>query len=322
MHFYGGTGSHVAIVSGTAFRATLSAKNFRKILPMTAIHRPATAGVCLCGQVRYEVDGPFSMMIHCHCSMCRKHHGSAFATFVGAPLMGFRWISGADHVATYTSSQKGQRSFCRNCGSVMPTLAKEMDMAICPAGNLQGDLDIRPESHFFAGSAPPWYVITDHLPQHEEYPQEFGVTGVTRPQVDPRPGIVEGSCLCGKTAYEITGPALRMMNCHCSRCRRSRSAAHATNVFYKIDDFRFIRGEADVAEYKVPEALHFATAFCKHCGSAAPRISRERGIVVVPAGTLDTDPGVRPQAHIFVGSKANWFEITDGLPQFAGAPPT
>lgn len=287
---------------------------------MTAIHRAATSGVCLCGKVRYDVHGPLSMMIHCHCSMCRKHHGASFATFVGAPLMGFRWISGADHVATYESSQKGQRSFCRSCGSVAPTLSREMDMAICPAGNLQGDLDIRPESHFFAGSKAPWVTITDGLPQHEEYPQEFAVTGVTRPQVEARPGITEGSCLCGKTAYEATGAPLRMVHCHCSRCRRGRSAAHATNVLYRVDDFRFTRGEADVVNYKVPEAQHFATAFCRYCGSAAPRISCARGIVIVPAGTLDTDPGVRPQCHIFVGSKANWFEITDELPQFETAP--
>lgn len=287
---------------------------------MTAIHRAATSGVCLCGKVRYDVHGPLSMMIHCHCSMCRKHHGASFATFVGAPLMGFRWISGADHVATYESSQKGQRSFCRSCGSVAPTLSREMDMAICPAGNLQGDLDIRPESHFFAGSKAPWVTITDGLPQHEEYPQEFAVTGVTRPQIEARPGITEGSCLCGKTAYEATGAPLRMVHCHCSRCRRGRSAAHATNVLYRVDDFRFTRGEADVVNYKVPEAQHFATAFCRYCGSAAPRISCARGIVIVPAGTLDTDPGVRPQCHIFVGSKANWFEITDELPQFETAP--
>ena len=46
-------------------------------------------GTCLCGQIRFRLDGPFQMMMHCHCSRCRKHHGSAFATFVGAPARGF-----------------------------------------------------------------------------------------------------------------------------------------------------------------------------------------------------------------------------------------
>lgn len=281
---------------------------------MSAKHA-ATQGACLCGAVRYEVDGPFSMLIHCHCSMCRKHHGSSFGTFAAAPLMGFRWLAGADQVVTYASSEKGQRSFCRGCGSVVPLPIKEMDLAICPAGNLQGDLQIRPSSHFFAASKAPWYTITDNLPQHEEYPEEFGTTGVTRPQVEPREGIVDGSCLCGDVRFEIVGPALRMLHCHCSRCRRGRSAAHATNAVYKLGDVRFTHGANGVGYYKVPDAKHFTVAFCRRCGSGVPHDSPGRGITIVPAGSLDTDPGVRPQCHIFVDSKADWFDITDSLPQ-------
>ena len=278
------------------------------------------SGCCLCGAVRYQTDGPCSMMIHCHCSMCRKHHGAAFATFVAAPLMGFRWSSGEDNVVVYRSSEKGRRPFCRICGSVVPTLAEEMDLAILPAGNLEGDLDIRPECHVFAGSKAPWYTISDSLPQYEEHPPEFGASGIARPSVAPREGIIEGSCLCGDVAYEITGAPKGIMYCHCNRCRRGRSAAHAANAFCSIDDFRYTRGETSVEIYKVPEARYFAVAFCKRCGGAAPRLSRERGFVVVPAGSLDVDPGVRAQAHIYVGFKAGWFDITDDLPQFAEAP--
>jgi hypothetical protein len=280
-----------------------------------------TEGECLCGVVRYAVGGPFNMMIHCHCSMCRKHHGAAFATFVAAPLMGFRWTSGADAIGTYKSSEQGARSFCTWCGSVTPTLAENMDLAICPAGNLRGELGVRPQSHLFVGSKAPWYSITDGLPQHEEYPPEFGATGLARPQIEPRAGIVEGSCLCGAVAFEISGPSQRMVNCHCSRCRRGRSAAHATNVAYPSSAFRFTRGAQHVVEYKVPEARFFAVAHCKTCGSAVPRVSQERGIAIVPAGSLDTDPGVRPTAHIYVGSKAGWFTITDELTQHENGPP-
>jgi hypothetical protein len=196
-----------------------------------------------------------------------------------------------------------------------------MDMAICPAGNLLDDMDVRPQAHWFVGSKASWYSITDDLPQYEEYPPEFGTTGVARPQVEPREGITEGSCLCGKVAYEITSAPLRMMNCHCSRCRRGRSAAHAANVFFHTSGgFRFTRGEAQIVEYKVPEAQHFTNAFCGNCGSATARVSRERGFVVVPAGSLDTDPHIQPLGHIFVGSKANWFDITDDMKQFEAMP--
>jgi len=284
-------------------------------------HRTPTQGSCLCGAVRYEVDGPFSMMLHCHCSMCRKHHGAAFATFVGAPLMGFRWLAGQHHIDEYASSSQGRRCFCRHCGSVAPTLIEAMDLAIVPAGNLLGEIDVRPQFHSFVGSKAPWYEISDTLPRHEEYPPEFGVGGVSRPEIETRAGVVAGSCLCGDVAYEITGPAKIMRNCHCTRCRRGRSAAHATNALYAIDDFAFTRGEDRVVAHRVPDARFFTVAFCRSCGSGAPYISRERGVVIVPAGTLDSDPGVRPAHHIYVGSKANWFEIADDLPRYEAQSP-
>ena len=281
----------------------------------------AIEGICLCGTVRYAVDGPFAMMIHCHCSMCRKHHGSAFATFVGAPLDGFRWLSGEDNIATYQSSERGRRSSCRTCGSVTPILAPEIGLALLPAGNLLDDPGLRPQAHVFVGSKASWYEITDTLPQHAEYPPEFGATGVPQRAPEVRPGVVGGSCLCGDVHYEVTGPMVRAANCHCSRCRRARSAAHATNLFCKLDDFRFVSGEEQVRHYKVPEAQHFTVSFCERCGSAVPRKSPERGIVVIPAGSLDSDPGMRPSLHIFTDYKAPWFEITDPLPRHAQMPP-
>jgi hypothetical protein len=278
-----------------------------------------TKGACLCGTVRYEIDGPFQTLMNCHCSRCRKSHGSAFATYAGAPLSGFRWIAGRD--AIRQSSASPIRSFCGTCGSVTPMFMESMQLALCPAGNLEGDLDIAPQGHLFAGSKAPWYTITDSLPQFQEWPPGMDVPTIPERVVEPKEGVTQGSCLCGDVAYEFDGPPVRMLNCHCSRCRRGRSAAHGTNLFVTLDRFRWVRGEAQVASYKLPEARFFAVAFCTACGGEAPRISPERGIVIMPAGTLDTDPGARPQAHIYVDSKASWFPITDDLPQFPESPP-
>jgi hypothetical protein len=281
-----------------------------------------TRGACLCGTVQYEIAGPFQMMMHCHCSMCRKHHGASFATFVAAPYAGFRWIAGEDAIAKYKSSAQGERFYCRHCGSVGPTLMPDAGYAAAPAGNLDGELGTPPQFHAFVGSKAPFYTITDYLPQHEGMPPEFGGgMGVERPRVEPRDGVVDGSCLCGSVAYELRTP-LRIYNCHCTRCRRGRSSAHATNLFVSIETFAFKRGEELVAQFKVPDAKFFTVAFCTRCGGGAPRISRERGFVSIPAGTLDTDPGIRAEAHIFVGSKAPWFEITGDVPQYAEMPPS
>ena len=279
-------------------------------------------GSCLCGTLKYEIDGPFTMMMSCHCSMCRKHHGAPFATFAAAPLENFRWISGEHDMQSFASSTHGKRPFCPTCGSVGPVLMPAMGLAIVPAGTLDGDPGLRPTSHFFVGSKAPWYEISDSLPQHEKFPPEFGaMPDVERPTVNAEPGKTHGSCLCGEVAYEMSGKPVMMYQCHCTRCRKSRASAHGANLFYKLDDFRWTRGEENVVDYKLPEAAHFAVAFCGKCGGSTPRISLERRIVIVPAGALDTDPGMRPMAHIFVGSKAPWFEITDTTPQFAEMPP-
>ncbi len=173
-------------------------------------------GTCLCGTLRYEIDGPLTSMMNCHCSMCRKQHGAAFATYAVAPLAGFRWIAGEDEVVRYQSSAQGSRAFCRRCGSVAPGAFPSMGIVFAPAGNLGGELGRHPEGHMFVGSKAPWYAITDHLPQHEVYPPGFPAEGVPRPQSALREGVTEGRCLCGKVAYEIRGEPLRMMNCHCA----------------------------------------------------------------------------------------------------------
>ncbi len=280
----------------------------------------AIQGSCVCGTVRYEVEGPFSAMLSCHCSMCRKHHGAPFATYANAALAGFRWLSGEATLGHYAASRNYTRSFCSTCGAVAPSLMPEADLAFVPAGTLDGDPGIRVQGHMFVGSKAPWYEIADSLPQYEAYPPAFGETpSVARSPVAADLGTTLGSCLCGDVAYEITGAAVAMYQCHCSRCRKGRAAAHGANLFYKTADFRWTRGEALIADYKLPAAARFGLAFCRHCGGSTPRVAG--GTVVVPAGPLDTDPMMRPLAHIFVASKAPWFEIADTIPQLAEAPP-
>lgn len=280
------------------------------------------AGSCLCGTLRYEIDGPLTALLHCHCSRCRREHGAPFATFATSAKGALRWIAGEDQVVSYAVAPGGPRHFCGKCGSVAPSILPGMDLALIPAGNLEGELGIQPQGHLFTGSKAPWHEITDSLPQYRNFPPEFGdMPGLPDPAPPPATAHACGSCLCGEVAFEITTPPMMMFQCHCSRCRKARSAAHGANVFYKAEGFSWTRGESLVREYKVPEALHYTVAFCGQCGAAVPRVARDRGIVVVPVSSLDTDPGMRPMAHIFVDSKAPWFEITGTMTQYPEAPP-
>lgn len=128
-------------------------------------------GGCLCGKVRYQVDGFRGGAAHCHCSMCRKMHGAAFGTYARVVPEGFRWLQGEDHVQFYRSSEHALRTFCRHCGSTLQMIFEHesgeiIDIAL---GTVDGDPDIRPQSHIFVGSKAPWYTITDDLPQRQEW---------------------------------------------------------------------------------------------------------------------------------------------------------
>jgi hypothetical protein len=98
-------------------------------------------------------------------------------------------------------------------------------------------------------------------------------------------------------------------------------AGHATNLIVRPATLTWLAGESLVRRHKVLEAERFATCFCAECGSPLPRLIPEMDMVVVPAGSLDDDPGIRPQAHIFWGSRAEWSCSDGGLPVFAEYPP-
>ena len=268
---------------------------------------------CLCGAVRWSVDAPIGHISHCHCSRCRKAHGVAFATYAMAPAESVR-MTGREHVGRWESSPGFFRCFCERCGSVVPGDPWE-DSLFLPAGNFDVDPVARPVAHIFVASKAPWFEITDALARFDAYPAGIDVPAVPdRPPLDP-PGALRGSCLCGGVTFVVDGPLWRSWNCHCSRCRKARSAAHASNLFTASMGMRFTRGEDLLARYKVPDAERFTQVFCRTCGSCMPRIDPDRQIAAIPMGGLDDDPAVRPQRHIYVGSKAPWFEITDALPQ-------
>ena len=123
-----------------------------------------------------------------------------------------------------------------------------------------------------------------------------------------------GSCLCGSVQYEITGDPQRFYHCHCSRCRKASGTGHASNLLVKPGAIKWIKGEGLIKAYKIPEAKRFTRCFCSVCGSAVPRYVKETDFIVIPAGSLDNDPTIQPQARIFWDSRASWSCGGDDLP--------
>ncbi|MBW2695601.1 MAG: GFA family protein [Deltaproteobacteria bacterium] len=275
-------------------------------------------GSCLCDAIAWQAEGPLELMSHCHCSMCRKSHGTAFATYLAGKSDGFAWLRGREHVRRYQSSPGFDRPFCPTCGSVVAG-GVDNGYVFMPAGCLDDDPGARPTAHVFVASNPPWHAITGELPRFDVCPPGWPSTEILRDDPpEALPGCFGGSCLCNAVAYSVRARPDAIINCHCSRCRKARSAAHASNLFVPPEAFRWTRGEEFVERYRVPDAARFTHCFCRTCGSSLPR--RTDDDVMIPAGSLDHDPGARERMHIHVDSMAPWYAITDALPQHPQGP--
>jgi len=124
-----------------------------------------------------------------------------------------------------------------------------------------------------------------------------------------------GKCFCGAVHYAVPDAFLYALNCHCSNCRRTTGAAFKPFAGIARDRLDIIRGRANLLIFGDENAND---THCGVCGSLLYSVVRDGAYVHVALGTLVDAPAIRPTAHIFVGSKAPWFTITDDLPQYEG----
>jgi len=129
-----------------------------------------------------------------------------------------------------------------------------------------------------------------------------------------------GSCICGAVRFSIAPPYRGFQYCHCSRCRKVTGSAHAANVFVPVAQFSWTAGEEHTRRHEVATAQYFCTGFCAVCGSTLPWVTRNGRTMVVPAGSLDDDPGVRPTQSVYMASGAPWYVSCDALPQHDDKP--
>jgi hypothetical protein len=132
--------------------------------------------------------------------------------------------------------------------------------------------------------------------------------------------MMRGSCLCGAVGFEIRGPAVHTGHCHCSMCRKWSGSAFLSYLGARLQDVAWTRGEGVLGRYR--SSPGFERLFCTSCGSSLAAWPTDPGaeLTWLMMGTLDDAAGARPDKHIFVESKADWFEITDTLARHAAFP--
>ena len=142
------------------------------------------------------------------------------------------------------------------------------------------------------------------------HPVETAVTEI------PASRTLAGSCLCEAMRYEVANAFAYALNCHCSQCRRATGAPFKPFAGIAREKLRLTQGAGNRLVWGDEARSHDVR--CRTCGSFLYSIVRDNAFAHVVMGTLRDQPAIRPTAHIFVGSKAPWFTITDNLPQHAG----
>ncbi len=130
---------------------------------------PAHTGSCLCGGVRFEIEGPLAPIQVCHCAQCRKAQGAPFATNIPVARSAWHLLAGAELLSGYESSPGKHRVFCRRCGA--PVLSRRdslPDVVRIRAGLLDEPIATRPGLHFHVASNCQWWPIDDALPQYPD----------------------------------------------------------------------------------------------------------------------------------------------------------
>jgi hypothetical protein len=124
--------------------------------------------------------------------------------------------------------------------------------------------------------------------------------------------MLVGKCYCGAVQYAVPDEFRYAMNCHCSNCRRTTGSAFKPFAGIERQKLVVTEGREDLLIYGDDKTNN---THCKRCGSLLYSVVRDGAFVHVTMGTLVDAPSIRPSRHIFVGSKAPWFTITDDLPQ-------
>ena len=128
-----------------------------------------------------------------------------------------------------------------------------------------------------------------------------------------------GSCLCEQIKFSVDGDFASFFLCHCKHCQKDTGSAHAANLFATSAKLNWLSGEDKIKTYNLPNTRH-TKSFCQECGAAVPNLQMDGKLLVVPAGSLNTEVTIKPTAHIFCSSRASWEDSLPAAPKFEKLP--
>jgi len=131
--------------------------------------------------------------------------------------------------------------------------------------------------------------------------------------------ILKGSCLCGAVSYSVTHQPTQFYFCHCEQCQKVTGSGFAANMIAPVDSIYWQSGEELLTHFEHPSRA-FSKTFCSLCGSGVPHINKSKTSLVIPAGSLDEIPDIKPNANLFVSETAAWLDVGLSAKRFNAFP--
>jgi hypothetical protein len=132
------------------------------------------------------------------------------------------------------------------------------------------------------------------------------------------PQLLTGSCLCQRVRYSVSAELQQFFLCHCEQCRKISGSAFASNILAAPAEVKWLSGAEHVKRFDYPGDRLFTKVFCSECGSGLPFLNKSGQRLFIPAGSLDSEPGIKPGHNIFWGDRSSWYETGMSAPRSDG----
>ncbi len=268
-----------------------------------------TEGGCLCGRVRYRVDGTLRETTLCHCTMCRRSSGAPVVTWTVADPAAFRWT--ADGPVSYPSSSGCVRTFCPVCGATLTfTDSRRPGDVDIATGSLDHPDTVSVESQIFGASRVPWCRVDPGIPfRRGDEPDHGGGLAPPGPTDEHA-----GGCLCGDVRFTLRGKPVRATLCHCGTCRRLTGGPATAWGVWERSALDSLGGTAPYG--LSPDVVR---RFCSRCGAAVSFESEaEPDFVAISLALLDVPAAIPPTDQTFVASALPGIDFEEPARRWSG----
>ena len=274
--------------------------------------RASGQGGCLCGAIRYHIDGDVLRAGLCHCTVCRRASGAPLHAGAVLDRNAFSLVRGKPK--TYRSSERGVRHFCGDCGTqLFFEPLDQPDHWEIGIATLDDPEIIRPSFQIWDDSRIAWLRIQAPEPVYRQGrgSQRATAPGKPRPASGNAPEGLEGGCLCGQLRYRLAAPLQHLCHCHCAMCRHSCGEPVVSWASLARKDLEVVAGR--FTTYR--SSAKAVRRFCGDCGTQIVFDHEdEADLLDISVGSLDRPELASPAYHIFPERRISWLDLDPHLP--------